>query len=223
VARPSPPAAGLTGATGVREAETGVVTVRSIGCGWLMQSTGFAISPHHVMTLASNVAGSVNGGLHVVDQRGVSHAARVVLFDPAINIAVLDVPTLSVTVLGFASTFIPWSPVAVIGYAHDELRQTVTATVATAASGVITRGIYGGQPTSLQIFLVQSDIAQGEAGGPVVNRGGQVDGIIEHDRPGSHPAAYALSQLQLQSDATESADRSTAVSAGKCVISNVAG
>jgi hypothetical protein len=43
----------------------------------------------------------------------------VVLFDPTLNIAVLDVPTLSVTPLGFADTFIPWSLVAVLGYAHD--------------------------------------------------------------------------------------------------------
>jgi hypothetical protein len=221
VSRPGPPAADLAGATGVRAAETGVVKVVSIqpACGWQVQSTGFAISPHHVMTLASNVAGSANGGLHVVDADRMPHAARVVLFDPTLNIAVLDVPTLSVPTLSFASTFIPWSRVAIAGYVRGGALPTVTITFATAASDVVTHGIYGGD-VHLQVLLVQASPAAGESGAPVLNRGGRVDAIVDGDRPGSPAQMYALSQLQVQPDAAEGADRTTAVSDGKCVSSS---
>ncbi len=37
----------------------------------------------------------------------MSYPARVVLFDPALSIAVLDVPALNVPALDFAGTFIP--------------------------------------------------------------------------------------------------------------------
>jgi hypothetical protein len=221
VSRPGPPAADLADATGVRAAEIGVVKVVSSqpACGWQVQSTGFAISPHHVMTLASNVAGSANGGLHVVDADRMAHAARVVLFDPMLNIAVLDVPTLSVPTLSFASTFTPWSRVAIAGYVRGGARPTVTTTFATAASNAATHGIYGGD-VNLQVILVQASAVAGESGAPVLNRGGRVDAIIDGDRPGSPAEMYALSQLQVQSDAAAGSDRTTAISDGKCVSSS---
>jgi hypothetical protein len=106
---PNLPAAHVTADARVRAAEARVVKVVSLqaACRFQVQSTGFAFSPHHVITLASDVAGSVRGGLHVVDADGISRPASVVLFDPTLNIAVLDVPTLSVPTLGFASTFVP--------------------------------------------------------------------------------------------------------------------
>jgi Trypsin-like peptidase domain len=214
---PRPSAAHVAVAAGVRAAEAGVVKVVSIqpACRRQLQSTGFAFSPHHVIALASNVAGSASGDLHVVDADGMSHAARVVLFDPALNIAVLDVPTLSVPTLGFASTFIPWSHVAFVGYVHDGPRPSVTAGVATAAGYAVSHGLYGGQ-VNLQVFNVQATAGPGDAGGPVLDQAGQVDGIVEGNRPGSSPAVYALSNLQVQSDAAESADRTTAVSDQRC-------
>ena len=201
----------------MRAAEAGVVKVVSLQptCGWQEQSTGFAFSPHHVIVLASDVAGSARGGLHVVNANGMSRAARVVLFDPALNIAVLDVPTLSMPALGFAGTFVPYSRVAFVGYAHDEPRPTVTAGIATA-SDTFSHGLYGGK-VSLQMLLIQAKAAAGDSGGPVLDQAGQVDGIIEGDGLGSSSGAYALSNLQVQSDAAQGADLTNAVSDGKCV------
>jgi S1-C subfamily serine protease len=201
----------------VRAAEAGVVKVVSLqpACGWQVQSTGFAFSPHHVIVVASDVAGSARGGLHVVNANGMSRAARVVLFNPTLNIAVLDAPTLSMPTLGFASTFVPYSRVAFVGYAHDEPRPTVTAGIATVTD-TFSHGLYGGK-ANLQMLLIQAKAAEGDSGGPVLNQAGQVDGIIEGDGLGSSSDAYALSNLQVQSDATQGADRTTAVSDGKCV------
>jgi S1-C subfamily serine protease len=214
---PSPPAAHVAVDARVRAAEAGVVKVVSLqpACGWQVQSTGFAFSLHHVITLASDIAGSARGGLHVVNANGMSRAARVVLFDPALNIAVLDVPTLSMPTLGFASTFVPYSRVVFVGYVHDDPRPTVTAGIATA-SETFSHGLHGGK-VSLQILLIQAKAAAGDSGGPVLDQAGQVDGIIEGNGLGSSSDAYALSNLQVQSDVAQSADRSTAVSDGRCV------
>jgi S1-C subfamily serine protease len=219
---PSPPAAHVAVDARVRAAEAGVVKVVSLqpACGWQVQSTGFAFSLHHVITLASDIAGSARGGLHVVNANGMSRAARVVLFDPALNIAVLDVPTLSMPTLsmptlGFASTFVPYSRVVFVGYVHDDPRPTVTAGIATA-SETFSHGLHGGK-VSLQILLIQAKAAAGDSGGPVLDQAGQVDGIIEGNVLGSSSDTYALSNLQVQSDVAQSADRSTAVSDGRCV------
>jgi S1-C subfamily serine protease len=180
-----------------------------------MQSTGFAFAPQHVMALASDVAGSANGGLHVIDAHGMSHAATIVLFDPTLDIAVLDVPTLSVPALGFASTFVPWSRVAIVGYVLDGARPTVTTASAEAASDVITRGIYGGSD-NLQFILIHGSDASGESGSPVLDRSGQVDGIVDGYR-GSPPQTFALSQLEVQSDVAAGEDRTIAAANQKCV------
>jgi S1-C subfamily serine protease len=214
---PKRPAARVAVDARVRTAEAGVVEVVSLqaSCRWQVQSTGFAISPHHVIVLASNVEGSAKGGLHVVSANGMPHTARVVLFDPTLDIAVLDVPTLSVPALGFASTFVPYSRVAFIGYVHGGPRPTVTTGIATA-SGAVSHGLYGSK-VGLQQFQVQAKAGEGESGAPVLNQAGQVDGILDGNAPGSSSHAYALSNMQIQSDAAQGADRSTVVSAGRCV------
>jgi S1-C subfamily serine protease len=214
---PSLPAAHAAVDARVRAAEAGVVKVVSLqlACGLQVQSTGFGFAPHHVIAVAFDVAGSTRGGLHVVSANGMSYAARVVLFDPRLNIAVLDVPTLSVPTLGFASTFVPGSRLTLVGYTHDEPRPTVTAGIATA-SGTVTHGLYGGK-VSLQLLLIQARSAEGDLGGPVLDQAGQVDGIIEGNAAGSPSGVYALSNRQVRADAAQGADRTTAVSDGRCV------
>lgn len=214
---PNLPAAHAAVDARVRAAEAGVVKVVSLqlACGLQVESTGFAFSPHHVIVVAFDVAGSARGGLHVVSANWMSHAARVVLFDPRLDIAVLDVPTLSVPTLGFASTFVPGSRLTLVGYTHDEPRPTVTAGIATA-SGMVTHGLYGGK-VSLQLLLIQARSAEGDLGGPVLDRAGQLDGIIEGSAVGSSSGVYTLSNRQVRSDAAQGADRTTAVSDGRCV------
>jgi Trypsin len=69
----------------------------------------------------------------------------------------------------------------------------------------------------LQVLLIRAKAVQGDSGGPVLNQAGQVDGIIEGNGLGSASGAYTLSNLQVQSDAAQSADRTAAVSDGRCV------
>jgi hypothetical protein len=66
-------------------------------------------------------------------------------------------------------------------------------------------------------LLIQARSAEGDLGGPVLNRAGQVDGIIEGNAVGSSSGVYALSNRQVRSDAEQGADRTTAVSDGRCV------
>lgn len=210
----------IASAAAVRAAEASVVKVVSIqpACGWKVQSSGFAFASHHVMTLATNVAGSAGDGLHVIDARGISHAATVVLFDPSSNVAVLDVPTLTVTPLRFAGTLTPRSRVVVAGYSHDGPRPTASAAAAAIPVNALSHGIYGGY-VRLQIILVQASITEGETGGPLLDQSGHVDGVSMAKRLGSAPVLYSLSQFQVRSDAAESADRTTAVSDQTCVRS----
>jgi S1-C subfamily serine protease len=202
--------------TAVRAAEASVVKVISLqpACGWEVQSSGFVIAPHHVLTLASNVAGSASGGLQVADASGISHRATVVLFDPRANLAVLDVPTLQAAALRFASRFPPES-VALVAYLRGAPRPTVARAVAGFATDATVRGIYGGN-TDLPVITVLASGAPGDLGAPVLNATGLVDGII-NDGTSGHSPVYALSPLQAQPDAKAGAKLSTAVSDQRCV------
>ncbi|GEM_PF-5510159 len=51
----------------------------------------------------------------------------------------------------------------------------------------------------------------------MLDRAGQVGGIIEGNAVGSSSGVYALSNRQVRSDAAQGADRATAVSDGRCV------
>ena len=51
----------------------------------------------------------------------------------------------------------------------------------------------------------------------MLDQAGQVDGIIEGNAVGSTSGLYALSNRQVRSDAAQGADRTAAVSDGRCV------
>ncbi len=69
-------------------------------CSLQIEGSGFVISPGHVLTNAHVVAG-VKQGLYVYATNSKSYNARVVLFDPMRDIAVLDVPGLTARPLRF--------------------------------------------------------------------------------------------------------------------------
>src|SRR6202034_4731128 len=70
---------------------------------------------HHVMTSAHVVAG-VNEGLTVTTSNGTPYHAKVVLYDPQVDIAVLYVPGLNLTPLSFDDQAQAGAEAVVAGY-----------------------------------------------------------------------------------------------------------
>ncbi len=99
---PAPDPAVLS-SPGAQAAESRVVKVlgSALECGRDIEGSGFVYAPQHVITNAHVVAG-VTRGLTVTRANGVTYRARVVFYDPRIDIAVLYVPGLNLKPLRLA-------------------------------------------------------------------------------------------------------------------------
>ena len=80
-----------------------------------VQGSGFVISPSHVMTNAHVVAG-LRQPPEVLGASGRSYRARVELYDPRTDIAVLDVPGLRASALQFTGSARDGADAIVAGY-----------------------------------------------------------------------------------------------------------
>ena len=88
-------------------------------CDRSIEGSGFVYAPQHVLTNAHVVAG-VTTGLTVTTRDGTQLPARVVLYDPQVDIAVLDVPGLDLTPLHFDNQARPGDNAVVAGYPLDQ-------------------------------------------------------------------------------------------------------
>src|SRR5260370_35383692 len=83
-----------------------------------MEGWGFVYAPGHVLTNA-HVVGGVTQGQEVFTTGNVMLPARVVLYDPQKDIAVLDVPGLNAPPLRFAGPAAVGADAIVAGYPLD--------------------------------------------------------------------------------------------------------
>ena len=97
--------------------EPSIVKIMGVAtsCSLQIEGSGFVISPGHVLTNAHVVAG-VTHGPYVYATDGQAFNARVVLFDPRRDIAVLDVPGLTARPLEFAGPAADRADAIVAGY-----------------------------------------------------------------------------------------------------------
>ena len=103
-------------------------------CAREIQGSGFVYAPQHVITNAHVVAG-VTRGQTVTTANGVTHRARVVFYDPRIDIAVLDVPGLNLAPLRFSTHAHADDNAVVAGYPENH-----SFTAAPARIGQVLRG-----------------------------------------------------------------------------------
>ena len=113
-----PPAdAAVLTSRGIALDKASIVKIKGLAtsCSLQIEGSGFVVSPDHVLTNAHVVAG-VTHGPYVYTSTGGDFNARVVLFDPQRDIAVLDVPGLTARPLRFATAAADGANAIVAGY-----------------------------------------------------------------------------------------------------------
>ena len=132
--------------------------------------------PGIFVTNAHVVAGS--SSVEIDTPNGGRHAARVVLFDPNTDLAILYSPGLDLRPL----VLIQSNPArgtggAVIGYPGGNAEQVVAAAVSGTESA---RGynIYGDMLVTREIEVLAARVIPGNSGGPIVNDSGQIIGVV---------------------------------------------
>jgi S1-C subfamily serine protease len=190
-------------------------------CSRRIEGSGFVISPGHVLTNAHVVAGVTEGPLpgsrgptvYTVDNK--PFAAKVVLYDPQIDIAVLDVPGLRATPLHFAGPASYGASAIVAGYPLD-LPFTAGAARLDIAESAIGPNIYQTSQVRRQIYPIRAQVRPGNSGGPLLAPDGQVYGVVFAAAVSLKSTGYALTASEVAGDAARGEQDSTPVSTRNC-------
>ncbi|MEU3844836.1 MarP family serine protease [Streptomyces sp. NPDC028635] len=181
------------------------------------EGSGFVYAPRHVMTNAHVVAGIDHPGVRVGGV-GRTYDARVVLFDPDRDVAVLYVPDLKAPVLRFDDGARRGDRAVVAGYPQDGDLDLQAATVAgrVRATG---QNIYNDASVTREIYSIRSTVRPGNSGGPLLTTDGRVFGVVFARSTSDDETGYVLTAAEVAEDARQAANATEAVDTGDLVTS----
>ncbi|MCP9273995.1 protein kinase domain-containing protein [Mycolicibacterium arenosum] len=180
----------------VATARPSVVKIRAVAssCRQVNAGSGFVVAPNRVMTTARNVAGS---DTVTVEADGRTYDAHVTSYDPADDVALLDVPDLPSAPLAFDGGEVPTGADAVIlGYPGGE---DFTATPARIREIIQLNGpdVYRTSTVARETYTFRGTVRQGDSGGPLIDTGGRVLGLVVAADANDADTGYALTSSQL--------------------------
>ena len=171
------PDATLADSLVVAKSRPSVVKIRGVAtsCQKVLEGTGFVIAPNRVMSNAHVVAGSDSV---TVEAEGQTYEATVVAYDPDADISILDVPNLPLQPLVFADQPAKTGTDAVVlGFPGGG---DFVATPARVREIIELSGpdIYKTKTVNREVYTIRGTVRQGNSGGPMINRSGQVIGVV---------------------------------------------
>jgi S1-C subfamily serine protease len=213
----APPDSQLRFGAGVARAGQSIVKITGVAtsCNREQEGSGWVVAPERVVTNAHVVAGTSTEHVRIKGA-GRSYDARVVVFDPKRDLAVLSVPGLPAPASAQGSSLRRSGGAVVAGFPLNgpyrldaaRVRDVLTATGS---------DIYGSPGAVREVYSLYARIQPGNSGGPLLSPTGEVVGIVfarslDDDRTG-----YALT-LDEARPVLDAATRSfSAVSTGDCV------
>jgi len=199
---------------GVRAAADETLKIQGFGCGGIVFGSGFPVGPGMVLTNAHVVAGTQ--GTTVRSPAGRSLSARVVLFDPDRDVAILYVPRLALAPLSEATAH-QGTQGAAIGYPGGG-NEEVSPAVVNGQFQAEGRDIYGQKLVVRSIWSTQATVKPGNSGGPLVDLDGNLVGVIFAASTSQPGVAYALTDAEVQPDIDQGQGRTETVPVGPCAM-----
>lgn len=182
-------------------------------CGQTQSGSGFVVAPGRVVTNAHVLAGvsepvvqAPGGGVWI---------GRVVYFDPVHDLAVIAVDGLPTPPLQLAANLIDGDVAVFDGYPLGGPFQSKPATVDSVPTVGI-QDIYRQSRTPMQIYDLAADVQHGNSGGPLLNRAGQVAGVVFATSASNAPVGYALTMQELAPVVAQAPSLTATVLAGHC-------
>jgi S1-C subfamily serine protease len=210
-----PPDTALQKSGIVGELRSSVVKIRgnATSCSRSLEGSGFVVAPQRVMTNAHVVAGTDEVA---IETSGGPLPARVVYFNPDVDIAVLAVPRLQAKPLPLSDVEAQAGDSAIVlGYPLDG---PYTATPARLRGRINLRGpdIYASKTVQRDVFTVRAAIRSGNSGGPMVDPAGNVIGVVFGAAVEDPDTGFTLTANQVRSEAEAAPAQSSEVGTGPC-------
>ncbi|HTV11263.1 MAG TPA: MarP family serine protease [Acidimicrobiales bacterium] len=195
-------------------AEASTVKVYGQACGLLQEGSGWTVAPDLVVTNAHVVAGEATGETDVLLPNGATKPAKVVLYNPDVDLALLSVRGLGEPVLKVATGSVG-QKAAVLG--HPNGQDPLAVQPAVIANLVRAEGedLYDTHVTYRYVYVLAAQLAKGDSGAPLVDPQGEVVGIAFAIAPDRPTTSYALATLELKPLLNE--PRQKAVSTRACL------
>jgi S1-C subfamily serine protease len=210
-----PPDPKLARSHGVRVAQPDVVKIGGVAssCSRRLEGSGFVYAPNRVMTNAHVLAGVTGPVVQTTDGRALH--ARVVLYDPERDVAVLRVPGLGLSPLQFDGSLAHGDDAIVVGYPENGPFRADAARVRSVQNA---RGpdIYQTHQVTRQIYSLFSTIRPGNSGGPLLTPDGRVAGVVFAAAVDSAHTGYALTSAEVAPDAAQGRTATKRVSTQMC-------
>lgn len=199
----------------VTEARDSVLKVRAqaTSCSRLLEGTSFVVAPEHVITNAHVVAGAdevaVETGQGMLD-------AEVVLYDPATDVAILEVPGLEAPPLPLSEDDAESGEgVVILGYPLDG---PYTASAGRVRDQIELRGptIYGTSTVVREVYTVRAVVRSGNSGGPMMGTDGEVYGMVFGAAVDDQETGFALTVDEIADDVAAASELTEEVDTGAC-------
>ncbi|HSH55330.1 MAG TPA: MarP family serine protease, partial [Candidatus Limnocylindrales bacterium] len=197
----------------IDRSKASIVKFEGLGCGGVVQGTGFVIDSDLIITNAHVIAG-VNQP-YVRDANG-QHTATPVWFDPELDFAIVRADNLAGGPLLIARDLVdPGTRGAVIGYPGGG---ALTAGGASVLDRFTARGrdIYNRRVSDRDVYSLAARVIPGNSGGPVIAADGTVIGVIFAQSTTHQNVGYALTMPQLAGAINQAQIQNRAVSTGPC-------
>lgn len=189
------------------------VTGVARSCSRRLEGTAFVYAPERLMTNAHVVAGVATPQVEVA--RGDIRDAKVVVYDPGRDVAVLYVPGLKLAPLTFAGSAQTGDDAVVVGYPEDGPFSAVSARVRERITAV-GRDIYDRRDVRRDVYSLRTKVRPGNSGGPLLAPDGKVYGVIFAAAADKASTGYALTAKEVASDAETGRNATNAVSTQTC-------
>jgi S1-C subfamily serine protease len=199
--------------TAIDKAKVSVVKFEGLGCGGVVNGSGFIIDSDLIATNAHVVAGVEN--IYVRDARG-QHTGTVVWFDPDLDFAIVRANNLAGPPLLVKNDLASnGTEAAVLGYPGGG---PLTAGGAKVIDTFTARGrdIYNSNTTRREIYSLAAKVIPGNSGGPLIAADGTVIGVIFAQSTTYDNVGYALTTPQILSAINHAQAQNRAVSNGTC-------
>jgi S1-C subfamily serine protease len=142
--------------------------------------------------------------------------ARVVLYDPSVDVAILSVPDLTARPLQFAQQEANKGDSSIVlGYPLDG---PYTASAARIRERINLRGpdIYDAATVTRDVFTVRAKVQSGNSGGPLVDPSGNVVGVVFGAAVDDDETGFVLTAKQVADEVQRAPQLTRRVATGAC-------